>query len=150
VEAFLRSTAEKRQRIFAGTRGIAGTQSPVPPNCTTERLVYWSEFLSTDPEIQVRFPALRHLLRSSGSRTGPLSLVSKIEELLGKNCSGSGLEIREYGRGDPLRCPRDTFYPEKLALISPTSGCRSFGIVCWRTKAKEFTLLSLLNTVFWM
>jgi hypothetical protein len=34
---------------------------------------------------------------------GPLSLVSKIEELLGKNSSGFGLENREYGRGDPLR-----------------------------------------------
>jgi hypothetical protein len=35
--------------------------------------------------------------------TGPLSLVSTIEELLGRNSSGSGLENREYGRGDPLR-----------------------------------------------
>jgi hypothetical protein len=34
---------------------------------------------------------------------GPLSLVSTIEELLGKNSSGSGLENREYGRGDSLR-----------------------------------------------
>jgi hypothetical protein len=32
---------------------------------------------------------------------GQLSLVSTIEELLGRNSSGSGLEIREYGRGDP-------------------------------------------------
>jgi hypothetical protein len=38
-----------------------------------------------------------------GLEQGPLSLVSKIEELLGRNCSGSGLENREYGRGDPLR-----------------------------------------------
>jgi hypothetical protein len=29
---------------------------------------------------------------------GPLSLVSKTEELLGRKCSGSGLESREYGR----------------------------------------------------
>jgi hypothetical protein len=34
---------------------------------------------------------------------GPLSLVSTIEELLGRNSSGFGLENREYGRGDPLR-----------------------------------------------
>jgi hypothetical protein len=33
----------------------------------------------------------------------PLSLVSTIEELLGRNSSGSGLENREYGHGDPLR-----------------------------------------------
>jgi hypothetical protein len=29
----------------------------------------------------------------------PLSLVSTIEELLGRKSSGSGLENREYGRG---------------------------------------------------
>jgi hypothetical protein len=38
-----------------------------------------------------------------GLERGPLSLVSTTEELLGRNSSGSGLENREYGRGDPLR-----------------------------------------------
>jgi hypothetical protein len=38
-----------------------------------------------------------------GLELGPLNLVSTIEELLGRNSSGSGLEKREYGRGDPLR-----------------------------------------------
>jgi hypothetical protein len=33
---------------------------------------------------------------------GPPSLVSTIEELLGGNGSGSGLENREYGLRDPL------------------------------------------------
>jgi hypothetical protein len=33
--------------------------------------------------------------------TRPLSLVSTIEELLGRKSSGSGLESREYGRRDP-------------------------------------------------
>jgi hypothetical protein len=51
-----------------------------------------------------------------GLERGPLSLVSTIQELLGRNSSGSGLENREYGRGDPLRWPRDTLYPQKLAL----------------------------------
>jgi hypothetical protein len=31
----------------------------------------------------------------------PVSLVSTTEELLGRNSSGSGLEIRAYGREDP-------------------------------------------------
>jgi hypothetical protein len=53
-----------------------------------------------------------------GLERGPLSLMSTIEELLGRNSSGSGLENREYGHGDPLRWPRDTIYPQKLALIS--------------------------------
>jgi hypothetical protein len=61
---------------------------------------------------------------------GSFSLVSTIEELLGRNRSGSGLENRDYGRGDPLRWPRDTLYPQKLALTSPTSGGHSVGIVC--------------------
>jgi hypothetical protein len=45
---------------------------------------------------------------------------------------------REYGRGDPLRRPRDTLYPQKLALLSLKSGGRSVGIVSSRTKAMEF------------
>jgi hypothetical protein len=60
-----------------------------------------------------------------GLEQGPLSLVSTSEELLGRNSSGSGLENREYGRGDPLHWPRDTLYLQKLALTSPTSGGRS-------------------------
>jgi hypothetical protein len=71
----------------------------------------------------------------------PLSLVSTIEELLGRNSSGSGLENREYGRGVPLRWPRDTLYPQKLALTSLTSGGRSVGIVPLWAKSKEFFLL---------
>jgi hypothetical protein len=37
-----------------------------------------------------------------------------------------------------LRWPRDTLYPLKLALTSPTSGGRSVGIVRWQTKAPQF------------
>jgi hypothetical protein len=43
-----------------------------------------------------------------GLERGPRSLVSTTEELFGRNSSGSGLKNREYGRGDPLRSPRDT------------------------------------------
>jgi hypothetical protein len=67
-----------------------------------------------------------------------LSLVSTIEELLGRNSSGSGLENRDYGRGVPLCWPRDALYPLKFALTSPTSGGSSIGIVRLRTKATEF------------
>jgi hypothetical protein len=38
-----------------------------------------------------------------GLERGPLSLVSTIEELLGRKSSSSGLENRECGRGDSLR-----------------------------------------------
>jgi hypothetical protein len=74
---------------------------------------------------------------------GPLSLVSTIEELLGRKSSGSYLENREYGRRDLPRWPRDTFYPQNLALTSPTSGGLSVGIVRSRT-ATELLLLVLL------
>jgi hypothetical protein len=38
-----------------------------------------------------------------GLERGALCLVSTIEELLGGNGSGSGLESGEYGRGNPFR-----------------------------------------------
>jgi hypothetical protein len=76
-----------------------------------------------------------------GLEQRPLSLVSTTEELLGRNSRGSGLENREYGRGDPLRWPRDTLYPQKLALTSPTSCGRSVGTVRLRAKTTEFFLL---------
>jgi hypothetical protein len=63
-----------------------------------------------------------------GRERGPLSLVSTIEELFVRKCSGSGLESREYGRRNPSRWPRDTLYPQKLALTSSTSGGRSVRI----------------------
>jgi hypothetical protein len=69
-----------------------------------------------------------------GLERGPLSLVRIIQELLEWKISASGLENRINGRGDPLRWPRDTLYPQKLALSSPTSGGLSVGIVRLRTK----------------
>jgi hypothetical protein len=47
----------------------------------------------------------------------------------------TGLEIREYGRRDPSRWPRGTFYPQRLALTSPTRGGSSVSIVRSRTQA---------------
>jgi hypothetical protein len=72
---------------------------------------------------------------------GPLSLVSTIEELLGRKSSGSGLEIRECGYRDHSRGLGDTLYPQKLALTSPTSDGRSVRIVRSRTQATEFLLV---------
>jgi hypothetical protein len=45
------------------------------------------------------------------------------------------LSITLYGRRDPSRWPRDSFYPQKLILTSPTSGGRSVAIVRSRTSA---------------
>jgi hypothetical protein len=46
-----------------------------------------------------------------GLERGPLSLVSKIEELLERKSSGFGLESREYCRRDQSRWPRGILYP---------------------------------------
>jgi hypothetical protein len=79
-----------------------------------------------------------------GLKRCPLSLVSATEELLGRKSSGSALENREYGRRDPSLWPRDTLYPQKFALTSPTSGCRSVGIVRSRSQATEFSFSFLV------
>jgi hypothetical protein len=47
----------------------------------TAPVVSWSEFLATDPEAQVRFPALPEK-KVMGLERGPLSLVNTTEELL--------------------------------------------------------------------
>jgi hypothetical protein len=55
-------------------------------------------------------------------------------------------------RGNPLRWPCNTLYPQKLALTSPKSGGRSVGIVRSRTKATEFFLrldMKVLGSVHW-
>jgi hypothetical protein len=43
--------------------------------------------------------ATRYFWEVVGLERGPLSLVSTVEELLGRKNSGSGLESREYGLG---------------------------------------------------
>jgi hypothetical protein len=56
----------------------------------------------------------------------------------------SGLENRDYGhRGSAALTIRQPLYPQKLALISPTSGGRSVGIVRSRTKVTEFVSVGL-------
>jgi hypothetical protein len=64
-----------------------------------------------------------------GLERGPLSLVSTIEELLGRNSSGFGLENRDYGRKLSAALTRQApLCPQKLALTSTTSGGRSVGM----------------------
>jgi hypothetical protein len=74
-----------------------------------------------------------------GLERGPFSLMSTIVELLERKSSGSCLENRDYGRRDPSRWPRGILYPQKLAVISPTSSGRSVGIVRSRTQATELS-----------
>jgi hypothetical protein len=76
-----------------------------------------------------------------GLERGPLRLVSTTEELLGRKSSGSGLEIREYGRRDQSRRPRGTVCPQNLALTSSTRGCRSW------TQATELNFFSYAENI---
>jgi hypothetical protein len=82
-----------------------------------------------------------------GLERGPLSLVSTAEELRERKNSCSGLESREYGRRDPSRWPRGTLYPQTLAVTSPTSGGRSFGIVRSLAQATESSFFSSCRTL---
>jgi hypothetical protein len=73
---------------------------PRPPLCQSCWLqIQWSKFDSRRYQI---------FWEVVGLERGPLSHVSTTEELLQIKSSGSGLEIREYGRRDPSRWPRGT------------------------------------------
>jgi hypothetical protein len=63
-------------------------------------------------------------LQSSGSGTGSTQPREYNWGATWKKSSGSCLDKREYGRRDPSRWPRGTFYQQKLAITSPTSGGR--------------------------
>jgi hypothetical protein len=70
-----------------------------------------------------------------GLERGPLSLERIIEELLEWKGAAPVLKTDINGRRYPLRLPRDSLYPQKLAITSPTSGGRSVGIVRLRTES---------------
>jgi hypothetical protein len=113
---------------------------------TDDRLeVWWSEYLATNPEVPGSIPD-QIFWEVVSLELASLSHVSTIEELLGRNSNGSGLENREYGRGDTLRWPRDTLYSQKFVPSSPTNSGRSLDIVLSRTKAMEFKFLLLIYT----
>jgi hypothetical protein len=60
-----------------------------------------------------------------GLERGPLSLMSTTEELLGRKSSSSGLEIREYGRRDPSRCPHGSLSAKFCADCRQAAVARS-------------------------
>jgi hypothetical protein len=73
---------------------------------TNKRNNKWSSGQSSWLQIQRSgFDSRRYMISSEvlGLERGPLSLVSTIEGLTGRKSRGSGLEMREYGRGDPSR-----------------------------------------------
>jgi hypothetical protein len=104
----------------------------------------WSSGQSFRLQIQrsrVRFPALPEV---GGLKWGPLSLVRTTEEPLENK--KQRLRSRKPS-GNSLRWPRNTLYPQRLPLTSPTSGGRSVGIVRLRTTATEFSYFLYMNWV---
>jgi hypothetical protein len=83
-----------------------------------------------------------------GLERGPLSLVSTIEELLGRKSSGFGLENRDYGRRDPAALTTRHPSTQTLALTSPTSGGISIGIVRSQTRATELLVTNIVVHAF--
>jgi hypothetical protein len=106
----------------------------------------WSSGESSCLHIQrTRFDSRRYqIFWEACLERGPLSLVSTTEELLGRKSSGSDLESREYGSRNSSRWPRGTFYLQKLALTSPTSGDHSIGILRSRTQDTEVSFSFLV------
>jgi hypothetical protein len=79
-----------------------------------------------------------------GLERGALSLVSTTEELRGRKSSGSGLEMRDYGRRDSSRGLRGTLYPQKKIGTNFADKQRSLGqYSSLRTEAKEFFIYTL-------
>jgi hypothetical protein len=80
-----------------------------------------------------------------GLERGPLSLVSTIEQLLGRKNSGFCLESENTAVGIRHADYATSLYPQKLALTSPTSGGRSVDIIRYLTLVTEviFFLISL-------
>jgi hypothetical protein len=58
-----------------------------------------SEFLATDPEARVRFPALPEKKKVVGLEQGPLSLVSTTEELLDRQVAAPVLKTENTAVG---------------------------------------------------
>jgi hypothetical protein len=90
-------------------------------------------YRSTDPGFDSWRCHFFFFLEVVGLERGPLSFVRIPEELLQWKYSSSGSRkprIKAMG-----------IHPKKLALIWPTCGGRSVGIVCLRTEATEFSIV---------
>jgi hypothetical protein len=81
-----------------------------------------------------------------GLERGLLSLVSTIEELFeGKKVEAPVCKTKTTAVGIHSADHATPIYLSNLALNSPTSGGRSVGIVCWRTKATELFSSDIQN-----
>jgi hypothetical protein len=75
-----------------------------------------------------------------GVERGPLSVVSTTEELLDRKVAAPVYKTEKTAVGIRHADYVGPLYPQKLALTSPISCCRSVGIMRSRTEATEFFL----------
>jgi hypothetical protein len=148
-----------RRVLFEGVRGVSSRQSPVLDRVGRGQTIHGGEcewgFPSSHTKRHVTEPTDRWRMQNDyGKITGVYELhlptwkeqilfwagallrwLESVEnDLRQLRVKRSGQENRINDRGDSLQWPRDTLYPQKLALTSPTSGGRSVGIVRLRTK----------------
>jgi hypothetical protein len=131
----------------AGKDGTCGYASACAATAVERLYLYWDAINQWSESLQRSgFDSRRYQISWEivSLERGPLIFLSTTEDLLERKSSGSCVETIEYGREDPLRRPRDTLYPQKLSLTSPTSGGRSVGTVRLRTQATE-----LIIHTFW-
>jgi hypothetical protein len=82
-----------------------------------------------------------------GLERGPLSLMSTVEELLGRKGSSSGLENRDYGRRrSATLTTRHPSIRKSLHKVRLQAG-RSIGIVRSRTLATQFVCFVMIKIV---
>jgi hypothetical protein len=84
-----------------------------------------------------------------GLERGPLSLVSTIEELLGRKSSGSGLENREYGRRDSSRWSRGTPLSTKVDTNFAGNRVLAQSLHCLDLSPCDFYFFQILRIVNW-
>jgi hypothetical protein len=60
----------KQPAVHVGIQTIEVVPTVCSNRTRIHSVVWWPEYLATDPEVRVRFPALQDFLRSSGSGTG--------------------------------------------------------------------------------
>jgi hypothetical protein len=99
--------------------------------CNTDRLcglvIRVSGYRSRGPGLNSR--RFQIFWEAAGLERGPLSFVRAIEELLGRNSSGSGQENRDYRPGGSVALTTQHPLSANVGTTSPTSGGRSLGIV---------------------
>jgi hypothetical protein len=137
-------TLQEYSSVFIYTLFSLRANFDTVSNYTAASMVLGSEFLFTDPEVRVRFPALPDFMRSSGSGTGSTQPREYNWGATWTKNSGSGLENRDYGRRDSPLWPHGTLYPQKLEISSLISGGCSVGIVRSQTQATEFSFVLVL------